>query len=81
MKKELDVEKITRLYLEEKKTTKEISEIIGNCSLSTINRTLKRNGVKLREKGNIVGKEYNFISPFKQEINDIEGLKELFFKN
>lgn len=81
MKKELDVEKITRLYLEEKKTTKEISEIIGNCSLSTINRTLKRNGVKLRGKGNIVGKEYNFISPFKQEINDIEGLKELFFKN
>lgn len=81
MKKDIDIKRIIKLYTEDKKTTKEISNIIGNCSLSTVNRVLKKNGVTLRDKGNIPGKEYNFVSPFKQEVNDTEKLKELFFKN
>lgn len=75
--KNLDIETIKHLYLNELKTTKEIGEIAG-CSLSTINRALRRDGVQLREKGNIKGKEYNIASPFKQKVSDIEKMKSLF---
>ena len=75
--KNLDIETIKHLYLNELKTTKEIGEIVG-CSLSTINRILRREGVQLREKGNIKGKEYNITSPFKQKVGDVEKMKSLF---
>lgn len=77
--KNLDVERIKELYIKELKTTKEIGEMAG-CSLSTINRLLKREGVVLRERGNIKGKEYHIVSPFKQKVKDIEQMKSLFYK-
>lgn len=75
--KNLDIEKIKELYLRELKTTKEVGEIVG-CSLSTVNRILKKEGVQLRDKGNIKGKEYHIISPFKQKVENIEQMKVLF---
>lgn len=81
MHKILDYDEIARLYKEEKKTTKEISEILGNCSYSTVNRVLRRMGIPIREKGNIDGKEYHIVSPFKQEIEDVESLTSMFCSN
>lgn len=80
MKKDLNIEEIKRLYTIDGKTTKEISEILGNCSLSTVNRALKSNGIILRNKGNIKGKEYNIVSPFKQKIKDFSTFSKLFYE-
>ena len=72
-----EIKKIIELYTKEIKTTPEISKIIG-ISVNRVNRTLRKNGVEIREKGNIKGKEYHFASPFKQEVKDIDKLKTMF---
>lgn len=73
-----DTKKIIDLYTKQFKTTIEISNILGNISYSTVNRILKKNNISIRNKGNIKNKEYNIVSPFKQEVNDVEILKRLF---
>ena len=72
-----EIERIKELYIKGK-TTKELGKMFHDVSYSTINRLLRKNKVPLREKGNIKGKEYKKVSPFKQEIKDVEKFKELF---
>ena len=74
------VELIIDLYTKGNKTFKDISEIVGDVSPSTVRRLLIANDVKIKPKGNYSSKEYHFTSPFKQEIDDIEILKTLFDK-
>ena len=77
---ERDIDLIRHLYIDENKTIKEISEIIGGVSLSTIRRDLILNGVQIKPKGNYRNKEYHIPSPFKEEVKDVEKLKDLYLK-
>ena len=72
------IKTIVDLYTKENKTFREISEIIGDVSPSTVRRILITNGIKIKPKGNYSSKDYHFTSPFKQEVEDIETLKKLF---
>jgi len=72
------IKTIVDLYTKENKTFREISEIIGDVSPSTVRRILITNDIKIKPKGNYSSKDYHFTSPFKQEVEDIETLKELF---
>lgn len=71
---------IIDLYTKQNKTLKEITDIIGDISYSTIRRILIKNNIDIKPKGNYSSKEYHFISPFKQEVEDVLKLKELFNK-
>lgn len=74
----MDINLITDLYTKQDKTLKEISEIVGNASLSTVRRILIANGAEIKPKGNYTSREYHFTSPFKQEVEDAETLTKLF---
>lgn len=75
---EQNINKIVDLYVNERKTTKEIAEILGNCSYSTVNRMLRKAGIELRPAGNMKGKEYHFESPLKKNVEDVDKMIELF---
>lgn len=66
-----DIEQIRRMYFDELKTTKEIAQIVGNCTSGTIARILNMAGYKLRTGSDSQVHGYPHIpSPFKQEVND-----------
>ena len=73
----IDVEKFRKQYEEELMTFRDLSKIY-NVSPSTIRRFAYSNGIKVREPGNMKEKEYHFVSPFKQEINDIDLFLKMF---
>lgn len=77
----VDVEEFRRLYEQELKTFRELAKIY-KVSSSTIRLFAIKNGIKIRERGNIKEKEYHLVSPFKQEIKteDIEKFRELFYQ-
>lgn len=74
----VDLEEFRRLYEDELKTFRELAKIYG-VSPTTIRLFAHRNSIKVRETGNIKEKEYHLVSPFKEEIKDIEKFKELFY--
>ncbi len=78
MKKNIDEGYIIDLY-NSGYTTTDIAAIISNCSLSTINRVLKRNGVQLRKKGDAPKRNYKSNSPLKHVVKDANKLKKLFY--
>lgn len=78
MKKNIDEDSVVNLY-NIGYTTTDIAGIINNCSLSTINRILKRNGIQLRKKGESPNKNYKSNSRLKHVVKDVDKLKELFY--
>lgn len=72
------IELVKHLYVDEIKTTREITEILGWRNCGKVNRILRNNGVEIRPKGNIKGKEYHLVSPFKQEVENVDRMIELF---
>ena len=75
----VDVEEFRKLYEDELKTFRELAKIY-NVSPATIRLFAHKNGIKVRETGNIKQKEYHLVSPFKEEIKDIEKFKKLFYE-
>lgn len=72
------IELVKHLYVDEIKTTREITEILGWRNCGKVNRILRNNGVEIRPKGNIDGKEYHLTSPFKQDVGDVDEMIRLF---
>lgn len=70
-------EEIEHLYNDELKTIKEIGVIEG-ISSATMRRRMKSMGITIRASGNIKGKEYHLVSPFKHEIKDEKLFLRLF---
>ena len=72
-----NINQIKKWYLDDKKTAKEIGNLIGVGNLTVI-RLLRREGVEIRPKGNIPDKEYHLTSRFKQEVKDVDKLIKLY---
>ena len=77
--KKYDIEQIKKWYIEDKMTSREICKLIGTAS-GTVIRILRKAGVEIRPTGNMAEKEYHIVSPFKQEVKDIDKMIELFNK-
>ena len=80
MSKGIDTEKVISLY-KEGKTMFEIASILGDCSYSTINRVLHKNGVAIRSKGDSPGNNYRKNPNPKHDIADTDEMVALFKKN
>lgn len=77
LKKNFDINYILDAYNNQRKTITEIGKEFG-VSYSTMNRYFQKNNIPIRKGGFIKGKAYNLKPTNKQEIKDIERLKELF---
>lgn len=73
----IDKNLFKKQYEEEQKTFRELAKMYS-ISSSTLRKFAKSIGIKIRETGNIKGKEYHLVSPFKQEVKDVGLLIELF---
>lgn len=80
MGKNIDSKKVVSLY-EEGKTMSEISSLLGDCSYSTINRILHKNGVSIRSKGDSPENNYRKNPNLKQDIENVDRLSELYERN
>lgn len=75
--KEFCKEDLEKLYIKELKTTREIAKIY-QCSPHTVVRRLRSFNIEVRPTGNYKDKEYHFVSPLKQVVNNDEELISLF---
>lgn len=69
MKKELDLNEIKRLYIEENKTLQEIADLI-QCGKTTIRSRLTEMGIELRKKAPIKGKK-KVSKDYLEEIKNL----------
>lgn len=75
----VDLNIFRKQYEEDLMTFRELASYYS-VSPSTIRCFAYKNGIKVRETGNIKEKEYHLVSPMKQEVKDVELLKDLFNK-
>lgn len=78
-KEEININLLKKQYEVDLMTLKELS-VYYEMSVSTIRRLMIKNGVEIRERGNIKEKEYHLVSPLKQSVNDIDKMVALFNK-
>lgn len=75
---EIDKNLLRKLYIDENKTTREISKILG-CSISTIRDRLYEYEIPVKPRGNYKDKIYHIVSPFKQYVKDDDKLIKMFY--
>ncbi len=75
MKEKLDIELVKRLYVDDRKTCKEVGDSFG-VNHQVIRRVLINSGVKLRGKGSCAKRSKPPTQ--KQEVKDVDRMVELF---
>lgn len=76
----IDIRVFKKQYEEDLMTFRELAKFY-NMSTDTLIKFAKKNGVKIRNAGNIKGKAYNLVSKFKQDVkeDDVEIFKRMFY--